>query len=339
MTALAEYQRLESTGLWRADPKAQRRNVIVSLGDATLTITDVHGKVLTHWSLAAVARANPGKHPAIFHPDGDAGETLELSENEDEMVAAIERLRAVIARRRPHPGRLRFAIIAMSAALIVLGSSLWLPGALISHTTRVVPPVKRAEIGAALQARITRVAGVPCDDPGALRALERLSQRLLGQEGRLVVLPGGASLSAHLPGQTILLNRSLVEDWEDPEVTAGFILAEATRMFQRDPLRDLLDHAGLVGTLRLLTTGDLPEDTLNSYAEALMTATPAPLSDDALLQAFATAGVHSTPYAFALDITGETTLAMIEADPFAGTPLPSVIEDSDWVRLQGICGA
>ncbi len=338
MTALAEYQRLESTGLWRADPQAQRRNVIVSLGDATLTITDTHGKVLTHWSLAAVARANPGKRPAIFHPDGDSGETLELPEDEAEMVAAIERLRSVIERRRPHPGRLRFLIIALIAALLVLGAVFWLPGALIAHTTRVVPLVKRAEIGAALQTRITRVAGAPCQEPGALQALDHLSQRFLGRSGGLVVLPGGTALSAHLPGQTILLNRILVEDWEDPEVTAGFILAEATRMAAKDPLRDLLDHVGLPGALRLLTTGNLSDASLNSYAESLMTAAPAPIPDETLLQAFATAGVHSTPYAFALDITGETTLALIEADPFSGATLPSVIEDSDWVRLQGICG-
>jgi len=35
MTALDQYVRLESGGLWRADADAQRRDVAVSFGDAT----------------------------------------------------------------------------------------------------------------------------------------------------------------------------------------------------------------------------------------------------------------------------------------------------------------
>jgi hypothetical protein len=107
MTALSQYERLEASGLWRASPDEQRREVIISLGDATLTITDMRDIALTHWSLAALERANPGKLPAIYHPDGDPGETLELDETATEMLDAIERLRRHIDRRRPKPWRLR----------------------------------------------------------------------------------------------------------------------------------------------------------------------------------------------------------------------------------------
>ena len=43
MTALKQYQRLESVGVWRPDPEAQRRNVTVSFGDASLAISDNAG--------------------------------------------------------------------------------------------------------------------------------------------------------------------------------------------------------------------------------------------------------------------------------------------------------
>ncbi len=109
MTALEEYQRLEASGLWRASPDAQRNEVIVSIGDATLVITDLRERPLAHWSLPAVERLNPGQNPAMYHPDGDPGETLELSENEKEMVAAIEKLRTAVERHGSHPGRLRLA--------------------------------------------------------------------------------------------------------------------------------------------------------------------------------------------------------------------------------------
>jgi hypothetical protein len=58
MTALKEFQRLEAEGVWRATPTDQRKDVIVSLGDASLTILDLRENVLAHWSVAAVARAN-----------------------------------------------------------------------------------------------------------------------------------------------------------------------------------------------------------------------------------------------------------------------------------------
>jgi len=118
-TALSKYQRLEASGLWRADPEAQRIDVIVSVGEATLTITDLRERVLTHWSLAAIARANPGQRPAVYHPDGDPGETLELTTDEVEMIAAIEKLRSAIARQRPRPGRLRLfgVLVSLSAVL------------------------------------------------------------------------------------------------------------------------------------------------------------------------------------------------------------------------------
>ena len=71
MTALTQYSRLEATALWRQTPEAQRREVIVSIGDATLVIANINDQALTHWSLAAVVRANPTVSPAVFHPDGD----------------------------------------------------------------------------------------------------------------------------------------------------------------------------------------------------------------------------------------------------------------------------
>ena len=106
MTALNEYQRLESTGIWRASPDEQRRDVMVSVGDASLVIYDSAGRPLGHWSLPAVIRLNVGTRPALFAPGPDAPEELEI--NEDEMIDAIEKVRKTIEKRRPRQGRLRF---------------------------------------------------------------------------------------------------------------------------------------------------------------------------------------------------------------------------------------
>jgi len=336
MTALTKYARLEATALWRPTPDDQRREVIVSVGDATLVITDLKDQALTHWSLAAVERANPGQSPAIFHPNGDPGETVELPEAEAEMVEAIETLRRAIEKSRPKPGRLRWMGLILSALAVIWLALVWLPGAVQDHTVAVVPQVKRDALGASLLDRIERVSGPSCADPSGLAALALFSNRL--QAGPLTVLPAMTRDSLHLPGNLIVLNHAVLEDHEDPDVAAGFVVTEMTLRDVSDPLRDMLKVVGLRENFRLLTTGRISDSALDAYAEHLMTSPP-PIPDTAAqLARFAHAKLRSTPYAYARDITGETTLNLIEGDPMTGKLTEPLISDANWLRLQAICG-
>ncbi|MEL6118434.1 MAG: hypothetical protein AAFR49_02035 [Pseudomonadota bacterium] len=341
MTALDKYQRIEASGLWRPAGEAQRMDVIASIGDATLLISDMQDRPLTHWSLAAVVRANPGKRPAIYHPAGDESETLEFPGAESEMIDAIEKLRAVIERRRPHPGRLRFLIVFAMCLALTLGATFWLPGAVRQHTVNIVPQVKRAEIGAVLFQKVQRVTGPPCTSPEAQSVLTRLAVRLpgAGSSAPLYVMRDGVDQTVNLPGGIILINRTLVEDYTEPDVVAGFIVAERLRAAQSDPLAALLKASPIWSSFRLLTTGALSEATLTSYAETLLTSDKANVSDQVLLTAFEAANLRATPYAYAVDITGEQTLGLIEADPFATSPPAAVMNDASWLQLQSICGA
>lgn len=336
MTALSKYARIEATGLWRASPDVQRREVIVSIGDATLVITDLKDQPLGHWSLAAIERANPGQRPAIYHPDGDPSETVELPENEGEMIEAIETLRKSIEKARPRPGRLRWVGVVLSVVVVAALALFWLPGAMQDHTLRVVPDVKRASIGAALLKRIERVSGPGCSDTGGRAALALLSVRL--KAGTLAVLPDMTRDSLYLPGGLILLDRSVIEDFEEPDVAAGYIITEQTRRATTDPLRDLLGVMGLRENFRLLTTGDVAPAALDAYAEHLMTTPQVAPDIPAQIARFEAAALRSTPYAYARDITGETTLHLIEGDPMNGKLTEPLISDANWLRLQAICG-
>lgn len=340
MTALTKYQRIEASGLWRANPAAQRTDVIVSIGDASLVITDIQERALAHWSIPAVARANPGQFPAIYHPDGDTGETLELPESEKQVIDAIEKLRTAVDRRRPHPGRLRLVVFLMMVASVALLIIFWLPGAARRHAVAVVPSVKQAEIGETLLANMQRVTGPPCREAAGVVALTRLAKRLATNDGtgQLAVVRGGVRGTTVLPGGTILINRALVEDFEEPDVVAGYIVAERLRAEMNEPLVDMLKQSGRWASIRLLTTGELSGPALQAYAEHLLVTPRASLDDAKLLQGFRNWSVRSTPYAYAVDISGETTLGLIEADPFADSPPDPILSDSDWIRLQGICG-
>ena len=335
MTALSKYDRLEATGLWRSTQDAQRREVVVSIGDATLVISDLNDRAKTHWSLAAVERAADVEGRAVFHPDGDPGETLEFAPDEAEMITAIDTLRQAVARARPRPGRLRWLGAAVSVSAVAALGVFWLPGALVDHAMRVVPPVKQAEIGDALLARIERVSGPPCRTAEARSALTALAGRT--GVARVLILPGGVREALSLPGGTVLLNRTLIEDFEEPDVAAGYVLVEQVRSMETKPLRALLEHAGTRATATLLTTGALPPKALDAYSEAQLASPTSMLPPEAILPAFTAAEVRSTPYARARDISGEETLELIEADPMAGRTGDPIMRDSDWLQLQAIC--
>ncbi len=336
MTALKEYEKLEATGLWRQSPATQRREVIVSFGNTALLIADTNDSPLSHWSMPAIQRLNPAGEPAIYAPDSEATETLEIEDAD--MIAAIEKVRAAINRRRPRPGRLRWVIVAATALTLAALAIFWLPDALIEHTKSVVPPEKRQQIGLDLLIRLTRLSGTRCTSQRGNAALGALEKRLFDDNGkRILIVPGGVVKSAHLPGGFILLNRALVEDFETPGVAAGYVLIEDIRARTVDPLGAFLNYAGALSAFRLLTTGQVSQAALDSYAQHLLVKPPARVSDERLLRRFEMAGFSSTPLAYGIDMTGETTLTLIEADPFGKKPFEPLLSDADWVSLQDIC--
>lgn len=335
MTVLAKYQRLESEGLWRPDPDAQRRDVIVSIGDATLTIAAANGTALSHWSLPAIVRLNPDETPALYSPGEAAPETLELSDRE--VIDGIEAVLKSIRRGPARPGRLR--LLGVSAVLLALAAAgtFWLPGAIIRYTASLVPEGARTETGLRLRTEIRRVTGAPCAEAGGLRALEKLQTRLF-PDGRtaLVILPSALAETAHLPGGTLLIGHQLVEDHEAPEVLAGYLLAEDLRRADRDPLEKLLSDAGLGVAFRLLTTGEIGDGALRLHAERLVSAEPVAIPAVRLAEHLTANGISGEAYAYARDISGKSTHPLIVASERITDPGP-LLADGDWLALQRIC--
>lgn len=336
MTALEQYRRLEATGLWRESPGDQRREVIVSLGDATLVISNSADIALTHWSLPALERLNPGRRPAIYAPGADTEERLEI--DDPDMVTAIEKLRNAIDRSRPRPGRLRLWVgLGCLAALVVLGV-FWLPNALTRQTVALLPEASRTAIGNRLLEEMGRLAGPICTNPRGSTALTRLARRSFGDAApRVAVLPSTIPDTLALPGNILVANAALVEDHESPEVLAGYLLAEDARRAATDPMLTLLSEAGLPVTFRLLTSGQISDDTIHAHAAALLSREGSPVEDAAVLARMAAAQVSSEPYAFARDVSGETVLGLIEANPMRGQVSAPLLRDADWISLQEIC--
>lgn len=334
MTVLAKYQRLEAEAIWRPDPHDQRRDVIVSIGDATLTIAAPNGTALSHWSLPAILRLNPGQQPAAYAPGEDSPEMLELTD--EEMIGALEAVLKSVRSGVPRNGSLRSLTVAGIGIALVLAGLYLLPGAITRYAASLVPDGARSEIGTRLRVEVRRLTGAPCAAPSGLRALEKLQTRLFPDgTSRLVVLPSALAETAHLPDGTILIGHKLVEDFETPDVLAGYLLAEDVRRRQTDPLERLLEDGGLRSALALLTTGRVDDDALQRHAERLVAATPTPVADAPLIERLDQAEVSGTAYAYALDFSGETTVSLIDAGQTETSPV--LIDDGDWIALQRIC--
>ena len=340
MTALDKFQRLEASGLWRASPADQRRDTVVALGKASITISDARsGAILSHWSLPAVVRMNPGQSPALFapsDPSGDEGETLEL--DDPLMIDALTTIRRALSPKRIGR-RLRLALGGATALVVAALGLFWVPQALTDHAASITPQAARAQLGRQIVDALA-VATPPvrsCAAPAGRAALTSLRLRLMGSNHRLVVLDGAPDLTvAYVPGRLILLGRGFLEGLDSAETLAGHVLAAELALEIDDPMRALLRHAGLVATTRFLTSGDLPPEALASFG-ALTLARPAPPPDPAALSArMAERNVPIGPYLATL--TDERlTEAMIQSQLPTARAAQPLVSDGEWLTLQNIC--
>lgn len=340
MTALPQYVRLEAPGLWRETADTQRREVIVFFGDATLVIADGRSAIpLTHWSLAALVRRNPSRRPAIYAPSHDPGEILEI---EDEaMISAIEKVLSAIESARPHPGRLRGWLTAAIIVAILTGIGLWLPGALVRQAARVATDATRQEVGRAILADMMRYTGASCHSTAGDAALSALAERLPGEDLTIAILPRGLKDGGRLlPGNVVAISRKMLSGPDTPETVAGAVVATEAiaEDAKADPFRDFIEWAGVRPSLQLLITGDLPKGVTRDYGRVVLETPPPAADPEALIAAFKAANLSSAPYAYATDPSGETTLALIEADPLKGKSAKiAVLKDAQWHALKDIC--
>ncbi|MDT1062961.1 hypothetical protein RM190_13865 [Paracoccus sp. CPCC 101403] len=337
MTALNQYQRLEAAGTWREKPGASPREIIASLGDATLVLTDLRTEVpVSHWSLPAVMRLNPGQSPARYAPGPNDAEMVEL--DDPLMIAAIEKVHHVIEANRPPSAWLRGWMVLLALGAMVVGAVFWVPPALLRHAADIAPPAQRAEIGRAILSDIEKSAGGTCSRPSGDMARHRLAARLIGPDADIAVLPTALKGARRLPGPLTIIGQDLITgESAAPEIVAGHVLAAQAAASSEDPLLAALRYAGTRATFELLTKGTLPESALAGYGERLLSNPPPRAEDETVLGFFARASVSSEPYARSLDPTGEAVLGLIEADPFRTAQPKQVLSGRDWVALQEIC--
>ncbi|SFI20358.1 hypothetical protein [Jannaschia pohangensis] len=326
-TAIDGLARLETTALWRPEAGAQRREVYVSIGEAELVVQDRGGTALSHWSLPALIRRNPGESPAIYAPSEGADEELEIDESV--MIAALDRVMDAVEMGRRRPGALRRLTVGLIAGFSVGLLILWLPGALRNHAENVMPAAQRADIGDRMMTELTTLTGPPCGSPTGDEALRILRDRLIPTSPvRFAVLRDLPQPALALPGGLVVISDVVLVTQDDPTVAAGHIMAAFLTARERAPLGTFLDGVGAQALVRILASGEVRDETITDHVEQLLLRPPVVLGPDALQPGFAAARLPWAPYAAA---TGQPSG---EAPP---TDMPPVLDDITWQALREIC--
>ena len=308
-------------GWWRPLPHAEERRVRVSLGEATLTLAEVDGEPLAHWSLPAIERVSDD--PPRYAPHEEAEEGLRV--DDAEMVEAIERVRRAV-RRRPKAPRIRRVVLALAAlAAVVLAWRTGLDPVYRAAAANLPAPVL-ANLDDALMDRIAGRAGAPCDGQPGAKALGALAESVLGPDRRAAVLPDWSG-AAELPGGLVVVGRDAVEGVDDPIAAAGWLIAAE---IEEGPATRFLSHAGPAAAFRLMSTGAAPDAALDAYAEAILAAPDLP-DAETLAARFEAAGLSATPFARA---SGDAVLAALDPYPVGGA---APLGDAGWIALRDIC--
>lgn len=338
MTALTDFQRLEAQGSWRAAPDAPLREVIVSVGEATLVLSDPRtDRPLSHWSLPAVIQLNPGALPAVYAPGlGSEEETVAI--DDPLMIQAIARVQGAVASHRAHSGRLRSGLLVLAILAVLGGLVFWLPGALVAHAARIAPPAQARDMGWAILADLEQGSGAVCRRESGQAVLDWLAPQLLGPDAAIRVVPGPIGGARRLPGDIYVIGSDLLRTASGPESAAAHLIAARLATRDEDLRQDAARHAGLLASLRLMTLGHLPQDAMRGFGAAMLSAPPPRPTDADLLSSLTEHGIPAEPYARTLDPTGQTVLPLIEGDPFRNAPpARALLTDEQWLALQQIC--
>jgi hypothetical protein len=337
MTALHQYSRLEAAGLWRSATGAQRREVIVGLREATIVLIDPKTELpLTQWSLPAIVRTGAEQGFVTYASHEDEMETLEI--DDEAMIAALDKVRSALDRRRKRPGRLRSVFALLASSAIALGIAVWIPLKLYDFTAQRLPDAARSDIAAMAMADIATISGSPCSGRMGVAASADLARRLAPNAPpdapfHIAVLREGLTQPASLPDGTILLPYALVERADGPDALAGMAIAQRLLMTREDALVGALRYAGVIATLQLLSSGALPSTSLQGYGLDLTQRTAAPPDIAALHSAFAQLQISTAPYAAFVASADLSALP----DPAPAGSQPAVLDDAAFLGIQYIC--
>lgn len=278
MTALEKYLRLEAVGIWKETPTHDPVEVLVSFGDATLLLTDFQEQHLAHWALAATSCVQSSGETAVYTPDTEGFETLEI--DNAQMVRAIAQVSRATTLKRPNPPVLRWLVIGALVASFAY-AIYSAPSALRAQAVRMTSADSARNLGAEMLATLDLQV---CNQKRGNEAQKLLVTRTFPDgEVRLIIAkhtPDGAVF----PGGILVVGNTLLQTLKTPEQLAVWMQFMMQSEANMDAVSRLFEGSGFKPLFSYVTSGILPDDRLQTAAteamEHAMTAVSLPNSSN-----------------------------------------------------------
>ena len=331
MTALDEYDRLEAVGVLKRSGEDEGIEVVVTFGEATLTmnaLNDGGDTPVTHWSLAAVDLIRETETHAIYSLNAMTEEVLEIED--DTFRRAISKVlqdRNIATSPSKTPKKIVFwGALAGILVLFYLFASDMIAGV----AKGMISPERAEVLAGEMLPMIEQRTGPACESRDGLLALERLSARLNPD--------GNSTLSIHdlgdanvisLPGGRVLINRSVIETGERPEIAAWIAIGIAS-VIESPAISELFEGQNLLEGLKFLASGQLPKVSKEKAVNRLLAG--ADVQSPAILDNAAQLLENANISTKGLDAI--RTSSPVEATTNQGEPM---LSDQDWAALKTIC--
>jgi elongation factor P hydroxylase len=237
------------------------REVIISFGNATLLLSDQHEEPLSHWAMAATLRIAWDGEIAIYSPDADGRETLEI--DDVDMVEAIAQVsRAENVKNRRKPWRIWMTMLVV---LAILGAGMyWAPQLVRDQALRMTNAASARQIGlemlGALQIEI-------CKEPRADAVRMKLQQRLFPTSDAHLVIAKNAPAGTVFPGRLLLIGKDTLLRFSTSD---QFILWAAQLQAEEAPDTDLFQNGTLADVAHYVTRGNIPRTRLLEMANQIL---------------------------------------------------------------------
>ena len=264
MTAIDKYTRLEALGQWRESPDEPPCEVVVSFGNATLVLSDLDENPLCHWAMAATSRLTLDGANAVYTPDTEGFETLEIDDAEMvEAIAQVSRAAATIKRRTPW---LRWVFLALLMATFgaIFNAA---PSLLRGQAVRMTGPESARKLGTDMVATLD--ADI-CREPRADVVRELFQSRVFPDGRTLLLIARNQPHAGVFPGGVVVVGGDVLQAMQTPNELAGltttlFAQSETalTQLFEASSSRELFEY---------ITSGRLSGERLANAAQNIIDA-------------------------------------------------------------------
>lgn len=244
MTALDQYTRLETLGSWRETPESSAKEVVVSFGNATLVLSDLDENPLCHWAMAATQRIDLDGDRAVYTPDTQGFETLEI--DDANMVEAIAKVALSMRAKKRKTPWLRWVLILLGLGIIGAGAYKT-PTLLRAQANRMTSIESARKIGTDM---VTTLGLSTCHNARAVQIKDLLISRTFPELDVALIVIAQPSTPTLFPGNVILLGDSELQTFASAD---DFSHA----------MREIVDHAGGISGSEIFAHAPLSE--LYSY--------------------------------------------------------------------------